>query len=236
MSARQFARNADDPRVGAVEGPLPADGVAIAPERAAVPDVGRVLAEINHELGNYFHKLYYWADSAGDSAPSGGASPEMLGRTLQGLESFLRAAFGHFQPVELERTCMSVSEVAAAIAQHLRAGEQGDRVDIAPLQLADPERSLSLDAGRLSQLVGVMAQRVLSRLAGSARLQFTTDDRCEGGVAFRLTVASAATVPLHGAQAVLAWAKARQLAELHGGRLWEADAPDAYALTLFLPA
>lgn len=235
MSASQFARNSDAQGGGSVPVPVRPDGVASNAPGPSDPDLDRVLAEINHEIGNYFHKLYYWADSVTDPDPAGLASPEMLGRTLQGLESFLRSAFGHFHPVELERSCMSVAGVAAAIAQHLHAGEGGEGGEVT-LHLAEPDRPLSLDPGRLSQLVGVMVHRVLSRLDGVARPQLTADDHCEGGVAFRLLVTPAGASPLRGAQAVLAWAKARQLAELHGGRLWETDTPDAYALTLFLPS
>lgn len=87
MSASQFVRNVRSPRGGTI--PLAPQAAAsdVGETTPSAPDLERVLAEINHELGNYFHKLYYWADTVTAPESQDGMSTEMLGRTLQGFES-----------------------------------------------------------------------------------------------------------------------------------------------------
>src|SRR5216110_2610685 len=77
-------------------GPLAARPPALRAEPAtAVAVQEKVLAEIAHELGNFFHKLYYWSDylkekPARKSADS--TAVQMLERTIKNLEDFLRLA------------------------------------------------------------------------------------------------------------------------------------------------
>ena len=44
--------------------PAPPAAAVVAPPEGAVPVYvqEKILAEISHELGNFFHKLYYWSD------------------------------------------------------------------------------------------------------------------------------------------------------------------------------
>src|SRR5262249_30486043 len=85
-------------------GPLPAR-TAPRPEPGTPVFVQeKVLAEIAHELGNFFHKLYYWSDylkerPARKSADS--TATQMLERTIKNLEDFLKVSLDYFHPTQL---------------------------------------------------------------------------------------------------------------------------------------
>src|SRR5262245_35553570 len=67
----------------------------------------RVLAKIAHQLGNCFHKLYYWTEflqeKRADHA-SEATAVQMLTRTVGNLEEFLKGALEYFRPVKLSPT------------------------------------------------------------------------------------------------------------------------------------
>src|SRR2546427_7607873 len=75
-------------------GPLAARSPALRAEPATPVVVQeKVLAELAHELGNFFHKLYYWADYLKEQpAPKSADSTavQMLERTIKNLEEFLK--------------------------------------------------------------------------------------------------------------------------------------------------
>ena len=196
---------------------------------ADTADGERLLADINHELGNYFHKLYYCADAVGDShhpTRTNGAAA-MLGPTLRELDGFLRSAFAHFSPVELRLVPMRVADIATAAARQLSLGD-------APA-LVDPSRLLRVDPGLLSYVVQVIAQRVEGRTTSRPTVSLQVEEARPDGVSFRVAVASPLPRPRSGGvQAGLCWAKARRVAALHGGLLREEEA-GAYRIVLSLP-
>ena len=89
----------------------------------------RVLAEISHELGNFFHKLYYWSDyikSDSDAARKADSTAgHMLERTISNLEDFLKVALEYFYPIRLNFTKIAVGELLDGFMTHLSAHLNG---------------------------------------------------------------------------------------------------------------
>src|SRR5215831_8684333 len=79
------------------------------------PRQERLLSEISHELGNYFHKLYYWAELLREQRPAtADAEPAMLlERTIRDLETFLKSALEFFRPLSVVPSPMSIEELSA---------------------------------------------------------------------------------------------------------------------------
>src|SRR5438128_10239358 len=113
-------------------GPLAARPPALRAEPAtAVAVQEKVIAEITHELGNFFHKLYYWSDylkekPAPKSADSTAA--QMLERTIKNLEDFLRVSLDYFHPTQLSFTRMAVRELLEGLLFQVRAQLNGTSV------------------------------------------------------------------------------------------------------------
>jgi len=78
-------------------GPAADSGLGLADER--------ILGEIAHEMGNYFHKLYYWTEylkgHGGGSGPTDAAAVDMLETTVERLEHFMRMILEYFAPPRL---------------------------------------------------------------------------------------------------------------------------------------
>ena len=81
------------------------------------PRQERLLGEISHELGNYFHKLYYWAELLREQRPAT-AEPEpaaLLEGTIRDLETFLKTALEFFRPISVLPLVMSVDEMTQSL-------------------------------------------------------------------------------------------------------------------------
>src|SRR5437667_10339165 len=97
----------------------------------------KVLAEIAHERGNFFHKLYYCSDylneqPARKSADSTAA--QMLERTIKNLEDFLKVSLDYFHPTQLSFTRMGVNELLEGLLFQVRA-----QLNRTPLPLSDDD-------------------------------------------------------------------------------------------------
>ena len=79
----------------------------------------RVLSEISHEMGNYFHKLYYWLDflkaEEKDGAAEKDAAFEMLTGTVEGLEHFMRMILEYFAPARIQFSKLRVADVLGCL-------------------------------------------------------------------------------------------------------------------------
>src|SRR6185295_19799090 len=119
MSANKYPASTgpgSDPRK---RGPL---GVRPAARRTepstAVVVQEKVLSEIRHELGNFFHKLYYWSDYLKERPTRQSAdstATQMLERTIKNLEDFLKVSLDYFHPTQLAFTRMAVPELVEGL-------------------------------------------------------------------------------------------------------------------------
>ena len=128
MSARKLSDASEEQ--GGVAAP-PVSRVEYAP---TIVVQEKVLAEIAHELGNFFHKLYYWSDflkekqSRSKSADSTAA--QMLERTIKNLEDFLKLALDYVHPTQLSFMRMGVSELLEGLLFQVRAHLNGTPVAV----------------------------------------------------------------------------------------------------------
>jgi hypothetical protein len=198
----------------------------------------RLIAEVGHELGNYFHKLYYWAeflqerrsDQSGDAAAA-----DMLGRTVEKLEGFLKQALECFRPIRLSPVQAPVPDVVATMVVQLREHLRGWPVRVADAG-AWSQRMLSWDAGRMHAVVEAIASRLTEQAAAGSGVHVGLGGRSEGiEVVFRIENGFGAPEFRSGA-ACLEWALAERIMRAHRGRLSERrGAGGSTALTLGLP-
>src|SRR6058998_2651059 len=136
------------------------------PATAAVAQE-KVLAEIAHELGNFFHKLYYWSDylkekPARKSADSTAA--QMLERTIKNLEDFLKVSLDYFHPTQLSFTRVGPeSSVTVAIERSARRDRAGLEVGF---QLHQPNEASALFRTAEAGIEWAVAQKVVALHGG----------------------------------------------------------------------
>jgi len=227
-------------------GPLAARAPAVRSEQGAPAFVQeKVLAEIAHELGNFFHKLYYWSDylkekPARKSADSTAA--QMLERTIKNLEDFLKLSLDYFHPTQLSFTRMGVGELIEGLLFQVRAQLNGTPVAVPQ---GDPSRSedgeVLVDPGHLSRAFEV-AVRHLVKLVGPESSIVVGVERsvrrdCPGlEVGFHLRQPNEASPLFRTAEAGIEWAVAQKVVALHGGELLERnEGPEEKSLVVFLP-
>src|SRR5689334_16716039 len=152
----------------------------------ATPVIGeRVVADVRHEIGNYFHKLYYWADFLTDSR-SGRAldvtATQMLEDTIRGLEDLLHATLEYVRPIAVTPIHMHAREVADGIVRQLVSGLGGRPVAACVDPAVPSDRALLVDPGRLSQLLGSVARRVASATDEASPLEVHVAAELRGAV------------------------------------------------------
>ena len=227
-------------------GPLAARPVARRSGPAAtVLMQEKVLAEIAHELGNFFHKLYYWSDflkekPGGTAADSTAA--QMLERTIKNLEDFLKVSLDYFHPTQLSFTRMGVREVLEGLLAQVRAQLNGT-----PLTAPDgdlwwsSDAQVLIDPGHLSRAFEVAVRRLMKQVGPESSvaigIERSTRRECTGlEVDFHLCQPNEASPLFRTAEAGIEWAVAEKVVALHGGELLERnDGAEGKSLVLFLP-
>lgn len=202
----------------------------------------RVISDISHELGNFFHKLYYWTDYLQEKRPPASedtTATEMLGRTIRNLEGFLRVSLEYFRPLALSTIPMSVSDLVAGLLGQARSELNGT-----PLVVADAGQwngaTLQVDPGRLPGVFVLALRRLLSGAETSHRVELAVRAVQRGdidGVEIRLSasVSNGGPAALSTASDV-EWALAERVVALHGGELLAVDSTGEERLVvLFLP-
>jgi signal transduction histidine kinase len=242
MSASKFASG--DPSSGAT--PARADLAAPEPgtDQALVQE--KVLAEISHELGNFFHKLYYWSDylqgEKGSRRSPDVTATQMLERTIKNFEGFIHTAFQYFHPIQLACVRMSVPELLsgllAQLDEHLAAPGT-------PRTVADRggwgDDAVLVDPGRLSHALGITVRRLCQHLGAESSVEITIAraERSDGAgveIALELRQPNGASLLFQTAVAGVEWAVAARIIELHGGQLAEReDEHGVKRAVLFLP-
>jgi len=198
-----------------------AESVSRAVANSHGPDEA-VLREIRHELGNHFHKLYYWADFVQESV--GGEDADPLGDPLTGaiqkLESFLNRAMQYLTPISLETVGMNLSEVTCAI-EKLLVGEVPQakvRVETLP---GVTEQRVQIDPGKFSAAIQTVARALNQASDGSLlgyRMTVSTAESLRA-LEFRMDAAPALQSAVAQEVRTLDWANAQRTIETHGGTL-----------------
>jgi len=201
-----------------------------APDKAAVQALpGRlvrideaVVHDLSHELGNYFHKLFYWTDyikSGATDDGSGRCPGEMLEDVVHRMQGFLNVALEYFQPAELRCVPVSGADVAASLESVLR-GAAGD----APVEVqceADARAArLEIDPARLSTGLRLAARLVSGPACGALRANVRTAERRDRPVLeIELSAERPGEPDARPSHRVVEWAVAGRMVELHGGEL-----------------
>jgi len=204
----------------------------------------RVLAEITHELGNFFHKLYYWSDyikSDGEGAKkTDSTAGQMLERTIANLEDFLKCALEYFYPIKLNFTKIAVAELLDGFMMHLTAHLNGNEVRVSRDEIGEPATIL-VDPARISQAFRIALHKVHEDLksGGALTVSMGRGSRREfPGLEMQLAVEpKVPPSPLfRTAEAGVEWAVAQKLIELHGGEIIEQyDSNGRKVVSIFLP-
>jgi signal transduction histidine kinase len=201
----------------------------------------RVVADVRHEIGNYFHKLYYWADFLGDSRSGRGGdvtATQMLEETIRGFEELLRSVLEYVRPIATTPIRMSGREVLDGVVKHLRAGIDGRPMTIVgDVELGDA--AVSVDPGRLSQALALLGRRLATTTPAGAtiRIEVETPHTSHGRA-----LAVAVVVPGQGAgpaarstSTEVEWATAENIIRVLGGELGTRDDGGETVIRLVLP-
>jgi hypothetical protein len=225
---------------------MTADARSAAPESVAettAPLPGsalgeRVVADVRHEIGNYFHKLYYWTDFLTESRAGRGSdvtATQMLEETIRGLEELMRATLEYVRPIAVVPIRMPANEVADGIVRQLTSALAGRPVAVAtPGDLG--ARVVSLDPGRLSQVLHAIVRRLDGVLPTDARLDVTVGiERVDGAEALAIATTIPALPAPRSTLAEVEWATAEQVTLALGGELVVRDGGAVATVTLVLP-
>ena len=201
------------------------------------PRQERLLGEISHELGNYFHKLYYWAELLREQRPAT-AEPEpaaLLEGTIRDLETFLKTALEFFRPISVVPLVMSVDEMTQSlrtlVTRHVAPASVHWQLEAAPTT-----GGVAVDPGRFSFVI----EGVVRRLDAARASDVTAAIRGEGSgkhacYAFTLTGRGAERSATPGVAAAIEWAVIERIVELHGGTVEASTAGAEHAVRLRLP-
>jgi len=225
-------------------GPLAVRPAARRPEQVAVAVVQeRVLAEIRHELGNFFHKLYYWSDYLKEKPvrqPADSTATQMLERTIKNLEDFLKMSLEYFHPTQLAFTRMVVPDLVEGLLFQARAQLNGTPVTVSgPSEWGDA--AVLVDPSHLSQAFAVAVRNLTKQVGPESRVQIgverSTRRDCPGlEVEFALAAPSEASPLFRTSEAGIEWANAQKVVALHGGELSEISGDGVRkTVVLFLP-
>jgi hypothetical protein len=227
-------------------GPLTARPPAGRPDHGtAVLVQEKVLAEITHELGNFFHKLYYWSDYLKEKPSrksSDSTATQMLERTIKNLEDFLKVSLDYFHPTQLSFTRMAVSEFVDGLVVQLRSQLNGTPVTVSDVGAwKTDETEVAVDLGHMSYAFEVALRHLIKQVGPESAVAVSIERsarRQDAGleVRFQLRQPNEASPLFRTAEAGVEWAVAQKFVALHGGELLErSDGPGEKHLVLFLP-
>jgi signal transduction histidine kinase len=226
-------------------GPRAARPPAPRPEHGTTAVVQeKVLAEIAHELGNFFHKLYYWSDYLKERPSrktADSTAAQMLERTIKNLEDFLKVSLDYFHPTQLSFSRMTVNELVEGLLFQVRSHLNGTPATVADGALRDIDGEVLVDPGHLSYAFEVTVRQLTKQLGDDSRVTVTIarsgrPDAAGIEVAFQVREPNEASPLFRTAEAGVEWAVAQKFVALHGGELQERSAPAGEKeIVLFLP-
>jgi hypothetical protein len=219
------------------------DGAPPSDAPLTPPVIGdRVVADVRHEIGNYFHKLYYWADFLGESRSGRTGdvtATQLLEDTIRGLEDLVRVTLEYVRPLASTPIRMGAREVADGILRQLEIGLGGRALTVED-GAALEGRAIVVDPGRLSQLLGAIVRR-LAQTTDAARplaVQLAIAPQAAGealAVRIRGTCGDGPAGTVHSTIAEVEWATAENVARITGGALTLQEADGMQTLELALP-
>jgi hypothetical protein len=202
-----------------------------------IPD-DRILGEISHEMGNYFHKLYYWTEylreRSGNGPDTDQTAFEMLEGTVERLEHFMRMILEYFAPARLSFTRLRAEDLVGGLRNRLvgrRLRIDGDSDVRATAVLADAaligHALRTIFEAAVATLIDEDEMTV--RLLASERREFHGIE-----IEFQAGRGAPATKTLARGIEI---AVAEKFIQMHGGELYEhrGDGSSARALVVFLP-
>jgi hypothetical protein len=210
------------------------------PDAALVPPViaDTVVADVRHEVGNYLHKLYYWADFLTESRTGRAAdvtATQMLDETIRGLEELLRVTLEYVRPIGATPMALGAREVADGVVRQL-ASTLGTRTLRTAVRGDTDGWQVALDPGRFSQLLAAIGRRVDASTAADAALDLeVTIDARDGAPELRASLAGVGEPTGSATVREVEWATAENLARLVGGRLVLTSVDERRALVLTVP-
>jgi hypothetical protein len=235
-------------RVRRARGDNPRQRREPTPPTAVEPPAGGLLRideavvhDLSHELGNYFHKLYYWTDcirSGADDLEPGTSPTDALDEALHRLQAFLDLALVYFEPVVPKPIALSGADVVKALEALVQGENPEAGVEVVSTASASAA-PLQVDTTRLST-----GFRTIARLlSGGPGTSFFLEADVVGTTATnrRLQIAVSSTggsadAAARRAQRVVEWAVASRMLELHGGALdTHEQRPGAARCVLTLP-
>jgi signal transduction histidine kinase len=240
MSARKLSESSEEQQESNARPPV--SRVEYAP---TIVVQEKVLAEIAHELGNFFHKLYYWSDflkerQSRKSADSTAA--QMLERTIKNLEDFLKLALDYVHPTQLSFMRMGVSELLEGLMFQVRAQLNGTPVAVGDGEdWRGVEVQVLVDPSHLSHAFEVAVRHLTMQVGPASKIEITierAERRNAPGleVEFRLHEPNEASPLFRTAEVGVEWAVAQKVVALHGGELSEhAQDTKEKELVFFLP-
>ncbi len=198
----------------------------------------RVLAEIAHELGNFFHKLYYWTEFLQEKRAdhsSEATAVQMLTHTVGNLEEFLKGTLDYFRPLKLSPVRMPLSDMIAGMIVQLRAQLHGWPVSVS--DTGDWEhRTVLIDPARLPAVFLAIGRRLTERAPAGSGVHVDLLPRTHGVEAVFRVEGGFGGPGFQTAASCLEWALAERIVALHGGQLGECDAADGPpSLMLLVP-
>lgn len=204
---------------------------------------GRVLADMSHELGNLFHRLYYWAEYLRDerAASNGdGTATEMLERTIKHLEEFLKVALEYFTPVEVNTIRVNADDVLTSFVAQLTTRMCGLELDVKrPASAAVAE--VLVDPARLSQALEIAVRRVGHCVGEGSGLKVGVDcgtyaQRPAMELRISIKRPSEDSPFFRSAEAGVEWALLEKLMQLHGGGVQQhTPEEEERGFSLFIP-
>lgn len=204
----------------------------------------RLLAEVRHELGNFLHKLYYWAEFMKEGAARGvdSTASEMLERTISDFESFLEVTLDYFSPVRLNLLRLPVRQLLGSLRGVAGCDPTAD-ADPAFERVGVDDATILVDPTYISKAFAITAACMRGQCAEPAKLQVSVRAaQREGFPGFEVAISASHANPspalLRPPSAGVQWAVARKLFEMHGGEMIEEkeDRGQVRAVRVFLPA
>jgi signal transduction histidine kinase len=242
MSASKFPA----PEAAQKLGPLAARSPALRGDHGTPVLVQeKVIAEITHELGNFFHKLYYWSDFLKEKPAHKAAestAAQMLERTIKNLEDFLKVSLGYFHPTQMSFTRMAVSDLVEGLLFQVRSHLNAPSVTVSESgswRTAGGE--VLVDPGHLSYAFEVAVRHLTKQMGPESSITVVIEQtaRREGPaleIGFLLRQPNEASPLFRTAEAGIEWAVAQKFVTLHGGELLErSEEAGEKQFLLFIP-